>query len=813
MSAPGYVLCKWKKLLWPAKVLSQASPSSGNSLVHVQILCLDEQIHVKHKDTKPLEKVEVEKIADELASRVKTPHAPIKELTYRKALRIALDCLNQNPSSEHSHLTADEVVNTGKTESRAQDCKSVTTTQVVVSKEAKRNSQKKILQKSASISTVPKEITHKGKKNDDTEKRENMFVANAQGSGDAKLVPNEPVLPTRAVRSIQSSTNRYTGKKRTRDPKSDIGNEASEENKLAKECTEVQKSPKIPTEQNKLLGKNRTKCNKQELLAGSTSSDSPESSKLAKIVGDAASKFTSSECNELQGIQQTTKRKRIQNLNKHSSEHNRASVLCQQEPALFAFPQVDTPTLDKKAEISKENALDLSGKNCTAVEEHVINKRIEDRASPMPEEECASNLNIHGKKPIKRKTHLARMRKIRKAREEVSKRNESSETDTEKVAIQPGNTYTHDPIPQFEDEKGIASSELSMEIGSTENYTLNPTWPEEDTEEDEELPSVLLQQGPASIEPGMFVWCKFHKYPYWPSVVKNVRRKDRKATVLFVEESLSNPSQKKKGISVSLRNLKPYDCAEKNQLLAEGREDYGESIDWCEAIISDYRIRMGCGSFSGSFTDYCTADISYPVRRELQQGKSLMFFPSVDTDHCESSSEVTPSKSQPNRKVLPDRQRAARDRANERLVEFIVKTKQAESHILEILRGKKSSRWLRDFQASNRHIKCIETYLEDEEQVELVVGYLQALCEDVGSSAQKLMNKNQMGFVLDVLLPEAVIFAISAIDKVNYEKAEKKYLEGPSVSKRERNLFEEQILQKKKLQDLQKLGTKKESDK
>ncbi|MEE6487585.1 hypothetical protein FKM82_014947 [Ascaphus truei] len=360
------------------------------------------------------------------------------------------------------------------------------------------------------------------------------------------------------------------------------------------------------------------------------------------------------------------------------------------------------------------------------------------------------------------------------------------------------------------DLSGLISSDLSMEISSPENCS-NSKWPEEnpEEEEDEELPSILIQHGPVSIEPGMFVWCKFQKYPYWPSVVKAVRKKERKASVLFVEECLSDPSRKIASFTVALRTLKHYDCGEKKQLLEKAREDYGESIDWCEAVISDYRIRMGCGSFSGPFTEYCTADISYPVRKELQCGKSQMSFPSMNTESKESQSEFTPTKSQLNRKVLPDRTRAARDKANERLVEFIVKTNQAKSHLLDILRGKRRSHFLRDFRAHSRHVTCVETYLEDEDQVELVVAYLQSLCEQMGSAAHKLMNGDRVGFILNVLLPEAVIFAISAIDGIGYKKAEEKYLEGPSVSKRERKMFEEQILEKKRLE---KLGAKKGSD-
>uniref|UniRef100_A0A8D0GMS1 MUM1-like PWWP domain-containing protein n=1 Tax=Sphenodon punctatus TaxID=8508 RepID=A0A8D0GMS1_SPHPU len=89
----------------------------------------------------------------------------------------------------------------------------------------------------------------------------------------------------------------------------------------------------------------------------------------------------------------------------------------------------------------------------------------------------------------------------------------------------------------------------------------------------------------------MLVWYKMPRYPYWPAVVKTVKRKNKKATVLFIDGHVSE--KKAKGFTVSLKNLKHFDCDEKAALLDKAKEVYSHEIDLCINLISDYRIRVG----------------------------------------------------------------------------------------------------------------------------------------------------------------------------------------------------------------------------
>lgn len=258
-----------------------------------------------------------------------------------------------------------------------------------------------------------------------------------------------------------------------------------------------------------------------------------------------------------------------------------------------------------------------------------------------------------------------------------------------------------------------------------------------------------------------------------------------------------NTNDKKKGFSVSLRSLKHFDCEEKQDLIERAKEDYRQEIEWCIRLISDYRIRVGCHSFTGSFLEYFADDISYPVRKESYQGLVQMTFPNAAEEDTEESLSET-SLQKPSRKLLPDRTRAARDKANKKIVEFIVKTKGAEEHLLAILKSRKQSRWLQGFLNSRQYVTCVETYLEDEEQLDLVVNYLKGVYHETEAKHLHHINGDGIKFISDVLLPEAIIYAISAVDDIDYKKAEEKYIKGPSVSKREREIFDEEILERKK---------------
>ncbi|XP_062337536.1 PWWP domain-containing DNA repair factor 3A-like isoform X1 [Osmerus eperlanus] len=352
------------------------------------------------------------------------------------------------------------------------------------------------------------------------------------------------------------------------------------------------------------------------------------------------------------------------------------------------------------------------------------------------------------------------------------------------------------------------SSDLSIELSLQEDHltSLSLLEEHEEEEDEEELPSFLIQidKQPPSITEGICVWCKFRNYPFWPAMVKRVNRKLKKASIVFIDDQLLDKKRIRKGFSVALKTLKPFDCEEADQLMEKAKEKYEGAITWCRELITDYRIRIGCGSFTGSFIEYFADDISCPVRKMYPQGTSALTFPSklimeedyvvLDDHEDESSSEQ--QEEQGAKKLLPDRSKAARNRANDKLVHFIIKQRRVEKRLLAVISGQQQSKWLRSFLRASRTV--VDTYLEDEEQLDQVYLYLKGVYDQAPCIARCLADADRIRFVLDVLLPEAIIYAIAGVDKVSLERAEDKYLKGPCLSKREREEFDLMIEQQMK---------------
>ncbi|KFO93104.1 PWWP domain-containing protein MUM1, partial [Buceros rhinoceros silvestris] len=706
MMEQEFVLCTWKKRLWPAKVLRNAGAAGTTSVtsteepsLEVEILGLEEQVQVQRADVELLKEEHIENIVSGLDQRPDSSEA-VEELKYRRSLKIALDILTQNG---------------------------------LVGQEAPSEGPNALSQESSagSLSRTP---SHR-----------------------CRLLFKEPEMSKK--REQKNNCSLKTGT-----------NPLSQEDSL----------PLGESARARRSGENPWKCGTGDVGnaadSGSQNCRGPESKPLPR------QKKTKPRLSTKSGPGNRVSRKRREGRGKQERKRPRAAGL--------AVPcGSDSP---------KDRAQPLAGGRSPP---------------PVP---CGSGTAG----PVRRaKTRSQAARTVldplcESASEDLEK-SISSESDSLAKQLdgrkKPGSLKRingeHKPGADASSSgkrkcrRGASPSrleptDLSSKIVSSESLSRLSALLEEEEEEDEELPSILSPQEPQVIEDGNLVWCKLRGYPYWPAMVKKVKRKHRKACVLLID---GTTSEKKKGFSVPLKSLKHFDCEEKQELIERAKEDYRQEIEWCIRLISDYRIRLGCHSFTGSFLEYFAADISYPVRKEGYQGSAQMTFPEeAEEGQEESPSETSPPK--PRRKLLPDRSRAARDRANKKIVEFIVKMKGAEEHLLAILKSRKQSRWLKEFLKSSQYMTCVETYLEDEEQLDLVVNYLKEVYHGIDAKNLHQIGGDGIKLISDVLLPEAIIYAIAAVDDIDYEKAEEKYIKGPSVSKREREIFEEEILERKKRQ-------------
>lgn len=366
-----------------------------------------------------------------------------------------------------------------------------------------------------------------------------------------------------------------------------------------------------------------------------------------------------------------------------------------------------------------------------------------------------------------------------------------------------------DSSSSVKEDESLQSSDLSIELSLHEEPQPCISFQEEqeeesEEEEEEDLPSFLMVNTKSlSITKGGFAWYKLRNFPFWPAMVKSVNHKIKRASIMVVDEQLI---QRKKGILVPLKTLKPYECEEFNELICKAKEKYDVAIQLSIDLIEDYIMRKGVGSFSGSFLEYYAHNISYPVRRKYQaNAERLTFANDVEmegslTVEIEGSINEQQEDVKHLKRLLPDRTHAAHNRANEKLVQFIVKQGMVDQHLVAVMSGLYPSKWLHLFFTARRR-RIVNIYLEDDEQLDQVYRYLSKLytsTAETDACFEKVKTIDRVPFILDVLLPEAIIHAIAGVDNVSLKKAEEKYMQGRCISNRERQEFDLMIEQQMK---------------
>lgn len=681
-----YVLCNWKDQVWPAKVLSRSETWSDgkrkNTLfLEVQILSLDETIKVESTETKILNKSEIEAIISSIQVQSEVDARPREETPYERALKEALDILNERTDLTQASITDEETAilpeNIPQNLSDSPPYKRHRKNEEALSKYPKENED----QITILISSDSEDSMSNEKLEGQTT---NVIIQNEE---ETKSPRNSSLCQTFSLLS-------------------------EDEDDIKEDKKEISTS---------ISGNSTIKGESEdEKCVQFLSSDNITAPKVSKEEEQNTCLDTLPVSSEYSTFSET-----IEDPEEGPSNPNPCLDANQNQPCME--PEVSAET--SAPSCSWESPASVSASNSFLDYSHLVSN---DRS--------LQNLDIE----------------------------------------------------EFEED--AQASDKSLHIDPISSSALD------DNEEDEELPRFVFHYEPRSFETGMIVWFKYQKYPFWPSVIKNIRRKEKKASVLFVE---ANMNPEKKGVRVSFRRLKKFDCKEKQELVDKAREEYSESIDWCISLICDYRVRLGCGSFSGSFLEYFAADISYPMRKVFQHDTFRNMFPKLQNEDTGEQMVVTSqSKKMSFQKILPDRMKAARDRANRNLVDFIVNAKGAESHLLAILKGTKGSKWLKSFLHAKRFTPCIETYFEDEDQIDEVVKYLQEIYKQIDKRMLTLIKDDKIKFILEVLLPEAIICSISAVDGLDYEAAEAKYLKGPSLGYRERELFDSKIIFEKRRKTL-----------
>ncbi|XP_007896927.1 PWWP domain-containing DNA repair factor 3A [Callorhinchus milii] len=783
MALNNYIFCKWQGRLWPAKVVikSGISPKIASETnpdsVDVQLICLKKKLRIKHTDTKPFEKKQAEQISKGLQHNIESTHEEaLEELTYRKALRIAIDLLESQGSGGAPNTNGISVPRENGRQSPQGRARRQCRSQAPCSKRTPEPRRRKSTD-SRGLSRTVKEPKAYLKKEEGGLRKSSQVTQNNNPS----FSQTDTSSPYPSLRSRQlAADNPKCKDKEMRTPW--VGRKSSVKGRNSvRQTAEKDQNQKSKRDRCKYKVANksastdcsaRADCNQQQLDFADNLESTPKrrtastfrSFGLSQTLNEADSNQT--ETKRLLGQSERRGRKKL----KKSPEH----VECLTTSTAAA--KLDNPLEPLQNERTQQQFTDL--------------------AIELPENGPMDPPNVHNQTSSSGSS-LPYFPYNDNKQQDLPLSGTGEEERGLELLTSPV-TKPAMPLRQPWDNLEFTSEDTFSNESKEENGAAAE---EEEEDEEEELPSILQQKKRWVVAEGLLVWCKFNKYPYWPAVVRSVKRKYKKASILFVDENVLDAKEKsRRGICVSVRTLKPFDCEERQQLMTAARKTYNNAIDWCVGLIDDYRIRRGCHSFTGSFVEYCAAELSIPVRRTSSQDPMTFPCTSIEEEtELESQTETTPSRQQRVKKLLPDRRKAARDRANERLVHFIVQAKGVEKHLQAVIKGQQYSHWLDEYKSRRQNSGYIDTYLEDDRQVDKVVTYLQSVCDRVSLNTQLREDCEESRFILDVLLPEAIIHAIAEVDRMSIKQAEEKYLKGPLHSGREVEHFNEEVEQQMKM--------------
>uniref|UniRef100_UPI00358F6BE5 PWWP domain-containing DNA repair factor 3A-like n=1 Tax=Myxine glutinosa TaxID=7769 RepID=UPI00358F6BE5 len=359
------------------------------------------------------------------------------------------------------------------------------------------------------------------------------------------------------------------------------------------------------------------------------------------------------------------------------------------------------------------------------------------------------------------------------------------------------------------DHPECASLPQESELCSRAIVETNGDWDqekEEEKEEEEEFISISFND--PAIEEGDLVWAKYRHYTYYPALVKQLppsngkKKKKKTAVVVFLSKDMRDCKKKMYSFRVQWDKVKAFNCPEMKELIVVAT-NYDPDVKlfielannfYNQVLSSKMTFLEYCASEKSSLVWYChvlcenqTTPISSASECETQENGQQT---EEDTALGETSSDVGPKlhRSRIPRRLLPDRQKAARNRYNKELLQQVLQKHVADSHLRDVLTGCKFSRFLRTYKEHNASYRSV--YLEDEGQVKELVLYIKKLYQELvdtsppHSSLVYVNVAEEMQFFIDVLLPEALVCAFICLENISRSEAEKKFIQGPKQSRR-----------------------------
>ncbi|XP_070542460.1 PWWP domain-containing DNA repair factor 3A-like [Ptychodera flava] len=315
----------------------------------------------------------------------------------------------------------------------------------------------------------------------------------------------------------------------------------------------------------------------------------------------------------------------------------------------------------------------------------------------------------------------------------------------------------------------------------------SPSVMSDDDDDDDDLPDVFntpTSQKGCVFKPEEIVWARIRKAPAWPAIVKSIHKKKHKASVYFI----GYPQTRKRGFGVNIRNLKPYNCSERDHFIDSVDT---EKFKGCVQQVDDYLRKRGLGTVnvsspleffqeedSQSFQVDDDAFFDLPEESE-DDNEPEMKEESVNTrDGPKKDNVKTPIAKR--KKVYAEKRGTACQRKMQKFLDFIMKNDKAKDQLIAIANGTQYSERHHIYMNGPNSKKMQLKFtgfgpIVDENQQEDLYHYLLELYGK--HILEKTGGFSGISYVTEVWIPEAILIAIENVRKVSRKEAVKIFYE------------------------------------
>ena len=385
---------------------------------------------------------------------------------------------------------------------------------------------------------------------------------------------------------------------------------------------------------------------------------------------------------------------------------------------------------------------------------------------------------------------------------------------------------------RLEDRSSKTNDSQGNELSSSQH---SHEFTDTDSDNSDDLPDMLGLGKPSPTKDTQFskgdiVWLKYHKYPFWPAIVRKffkLKNCPKKISVTFISCRERENRMGNRHLCLNYRKNRVYmfgscghDVHEQLRLAGMAsiwKEEFRDSFMKAEMFrLHSSKTDNVFDYFSYLFSPSNSASEGFSSQSDTQdqQQKQLMEEQTKEErpDEEKSGSEEESTNSHENISDGPKFSEATKKRIEKRLtrhkkiVEFIKEEKTA-NHLRSIFEGSiKCDRHNLFYKEKKTRSDMFNLKyagygpINDGSQVDAIVatvnGYVNQwwpVKKSDGLFNQSSITYDMVNYSMSVLVPEAIIFALQKINRQSRKNAEKVFARGPRLFKEEEKELEHEL--------------------